>query len=49
MSRVSLHRGHGLVGCSRQPAAVAKATVAHLGLGFPDLYIRKGYAIIRDR
>jgi hypothetical protein len=25
------------------------ATIAHLGLGFRDLYIRRGYAIIRGR
>jgi hypothetical protein len=49
MSRISLHRGHGLVGCSRQPATVAAATIARLGLWLPDLYIRRGYAIIRDR
>jgi hypothetical protein len=44
MSRVSLHRGHGAVGCSSQ-----LVTVARLALGFLDLYIRRGYAIIRGR
>jgi hypothetical protein len=49
MSYVNLHRGHGPIGCSRQLATVAVATVARLGLRFPDLYIRSGYAIIRRR
>jgi hypothetical protein len=28
-------------------ATIAATTVAHLGLLFPSLYIRRGYAIIR--
>jgi hypothetical protein len=53
MSRVSLHRAHRPMGCSRQPtivvvATVATAIVAHVGLGITDLYIRD-YVIIRGR
>jgi hypothetical protein len=49
LSHVSLHKGHESAGCSRQDATVVVATAELLGLGFPDLYIRRGYIIIRDR
>jgi hypothetical protein len=49
MSRVSLHRGHGLVDCSRAACYCSVATVAHIGLGFHNLYIRRDYVIIRGR
>jgi hypothetical protein len=33
---------HGLVGYSRWIVAVVAATVAHLGLEVPSIYIRRG-------
>jgi hypothetical protein len=37
------------VGYSRPLATVATNTVARIGLWFPDIYITRGYVIIRGR
>jgi hypothetical protein len=49
ISCASLHWGHEMMGCNMQTTTVAVTTVAHVCLGFSDLYIRRGYAIIRGR
>jgi hypothetical protein len=35
-------RGYGLVGHSSRPVIVVAATIAHLGFGVHNLYIRRG-------